>query len=284
FAQVGGQSRNGLGGGDATTGAVKPWSPDVNRVCCQAVAGSLAIAIADGAVFAGGLYSSVGGVARTNLAALDLATGHPTSWAPQSDQSVNDMVTDGTWLYLGGYFHNVNGTPQSYLGRVSVASGALDATWAPTPSDVVTKLALTGNALYVGGYFESMNLQPHHMLAAVDASNASVLPWSPVISIKPVYQIVPDAANNAVSAVSPAGLWRFRASDGVTLWNATIDYSPSLGLAAYTAAQVGGAVYLGGSLQHVNGVARNHLAALDAASGALLPWAPEADRVVTSLD
>src|SRR5262249_12000798 len=65
---------------------------------------------------------------------------------------------------------------------------------------------------------------------------------------------------------------------------ATIDYSPSLGLAAYTAAQMGGAVYLGGSLQHVNGVARNHLAALDAASGALLPWAPEADRAVTSLD
>jgi hypothetical protein len=278
FPDVGGQPRNGLAAVEATTGALKPWAPDVNRLCCTSVAGSQAIAVANGVVFAGGSFTSVGGVARTNVAALDLGTGHPTSWAPFVNNSVNDMTTDGTWLYLGGYFGNVGGSPSAYLGRVSVTSGAWDATWAPTPGSVVTCLARAGNTLYVGGYFSSMNGQGRNTIAALDLNNANLLPWAPVTSGGPMNQIVPDVANNAVTAASQGGFWRFRASDGATLWSATIDGAP------YTTTQVGGTVYVGGSFQHVDGVARNSVAALDAASGAVSPWAPEPDRVVSWLD
>src|SRR5262245_35086630 len=139
FSLVAGQPRPGLAAVDAATGALKPWAPDVNRT------GSEAAAVANGTVFACGSFTGVGGVPRTNLAALDLAAGHPTSWAPQIDAGPSDMVTDGTWLYLGGGFHNVNGSAQSFLARVSVASGALDLSWSPTPSSNVTCLALSGS-------------------------------------------------------------------------------------------------------------------------------------------
>ena len=276
ISQVGGQPRNGLAAVDATTGALKPWAPDVNR-SRFAVPASEALVATNGAVFAGGSYTSVGGVARTNVAALDLGTGHPTSWAPFVNNTVNDMVTDGTWLYLGGYFGIVN-APRAYLARVSVASGALDATWAPTLYNFVTCLARAGSTLYVGGNFGYVNGQPRNTIAALDLNSGNLLPWAPVISGGLMNQIVPDVANNAVTAASQGGLWRIRASDGATLWSATTDGT------AYTTTQVGGAVYLGGDFRHVNGVARTDGAALDAASGALLPWSPEPDNTILSLD
>ena len=276
ISEVGGQPRNGLAAVDATTGALKPWAPDVNR-SRFAVPASEALVATNGAVFAGGSYTSVGGVARTNVAALDLGTGHPTSWAPFVNNTVNDMVTDGTWLYLGGYFGIVN-APRAYLARVSVASGALDATWAPTLYNFVTCLARAGSTLYVGGNFGYVNDQPRNTIAALDLNSGNLLPWAPVISGGLMNQIVPDVANNAVTAANQGGLWRIRASDGATLWSATTDGT------AYTTTQVGGAVYLGGGFRHVNGVARTDGAALDAASGALLPWSPEPDNTILSLD
>jgi outer membrane protein assembly factor BamB len=45
----------------------------------------------------------------------------------------------------------------------------------------------------------------------------------------------------------------------------------------------GGKVYLGGFFTHVDGVARNHLAAVDAATGQLTPWDPNANDAVRAL-
>jgi hypothetical protein len=45
----------------------------------------------------------------------------------------------------------------------------------------------------------------------------------------------------------------------------------------------GGKVYLGGSFTHVDGVARNHLAAIDASTGQLTNWNPNANSNVLAL-
>jgi hypothetical protein len=46
---------------------------------------------------------------------------------------------------------------------------------------------------------------------------------------------------------------------------------------------MGDRVYLGGYFTHVNGVARNHLAAIDATTGQLTPWDPNANDAVLAL-
>jgi hypothetical protein len=46
-------------------------------------------------VFVSGAFSSIGGVARRNLAALNAATGMPTDWNPGANGEVRAMAVSG---------------------------------------------------------------------------------------------------------------------------------------------------------------------------------------------
>jgi len=262
FDHVGGQAREYLAAVDATTGALLPWDAEVNRT-------GAAVAVANGTVLAGGSFSSAGGVQRTNLAALDLATGKPTSWAPVTNNQVDDMVTDGTAIWIGGYFNQVNARSRPYVARLDPTTGVVDS-WNPNAPNVVTCLALAPSRLYIGGYFPSV--------MAVDPGTAAIFAFSPNTTGGPVNKIVPDPAADAVNVASQGGFWRFDANNSSQLWTATIDG------AAYTVTQLGGVVYLGGSFFHANGTPRQSLAAFNAATGALLPWAPEPNNFVGGLE
>jgi hypothetical protein len=78
------------------------------------------------------------------------------------------------------------------------------------------------------------------------------------------------------------------AASGVALAATTVGGVPDAGtvqtdgqLSAVLAA--GGKIYLGGSFTHVNGVPRNRLAAVDAATGQLTTWDPNANDAVRAL-
>jgi hypothetical protein len=78
------------------------------------------------------------------------------------------------------------------------------------------------------------------------------------------------------------------AVSGVALAATTVSGVPDTG-SVQTDGQVsavavsGGKVYLGGSFTHVNGVVRNHLAAVDTATGQLASWDPNANEAVRAL-
>jgi beta-propeller uncharacterized protein DUF5122 len=271
FTSVGGQARGYLAALDATTGAAQAWDPHVNRA-------AMAVAAAGSTVFAGGNFWIGDGEPRTNLAAYDLATGHPTSWAPVANGAVWTMATDGASLYLGGFFTLLQGQTHRYLAKLDVASAAA-AAWDPGASDVVTCMALAGSTLYVGGYFTNVGGGGAPTLAAVDVVTGNVLPWIPATHGGPVNSVVADPANNAVMAASQGGMWRFRASDGATL--STVTFDPS-GVPA-TLLLVGSTLYVGGRYASINGQPRSNLAAIDAASNTVLPWAPEPNSIVNSL-
>jgi len=44
-----------------------------------------ALAVAGDIIYAGGVFSSVGGVTRNHIAALDAATGKATDWNPNAN-------------------------------------------------------------------------------------------------------------------------------------------------------------------------------------------------------
>lgn len=86
--------------------------------------------------FVGGDLLTIGGQARTGIAALDAATGSATDWNPSANSTVSALVVSGSTVYAGGEFTTVGGSPQSHIAAIS------DATTDVVPRPNVRPLAL----------------------------------------------------------------------------------------------------------------------------------------------
>ncbi|UUU43568.1 DNRLRE domain-containing protein [Streptomyces sp. NBC_00162] len=152
-----------------------------------------ALAEAGGKVFVGGTFSAVrppaGGAGSeqpaVNFAALDAATGAPTSCAlsftiGSGTATVRALTLspDKQTLYAGGYFGAVNGTPVSSLAAIDVATCAVKPAFRPAFAATVRALAVTGDTVYAGGDFLSVAGQPRERFAAVDAADGALKPFT----------------------------------------------------------------------------------------------------------
>lgn len=191
-------------------------------------------------------------VLRRWFAACDLATGAVLPWDPQATCTTGSCVNlrgetlavapDGNSIYLGGRFSHVGGQARRNAARVAAADAAV-LPWNPSPDGRVLRLLIAPDAsrVWVGGSFTAVGgCSPapcHAMLAATDpASGAVEAAFAPAIT----------TSGGGFTAVGALGL----SSDGATL-------------------------FLGGEFDAVNGVARDAVAAVDAATGAVLaPFAP----------
>lgn len=119
-----------------------------------------------GVVYVGGEFTGVKRgqyaepVSQPYLAAFDASSGAPVEgFSPQLDGAVRSLATDGSKLFVGGRFTQVNGQPgTSGLVALDPASGALVPRWQADTirvnNDVmVAALAVRGGDLYMGGDF-----------------------------------------------------------------------------------------------------------------------------------
>ncbi len=90
------------------------------------------IAVSDTAVYAGGAFKAVNGVARTKLAAVDASTGRTLDWAPSAEGDNSQVYSvalspDGSKVVAAGSFQTLNGSsnPGYGLALLSAADGAL---------------------------------------------------------------------------------------------------------------------------------------------------------------
>ena len=86
-----------------------------------------AVAALDGAVYAGGHFTTVNGVVRKKAAALDAAGGQLLGWDPHPDSvlGVFSMLAAGDWLWVGGDFTTVGGTAQPHIARFERSAAVL---------------------------------------------------------------------------------------------------------------------------------------------------------------
>ncbi len=158
FANVGGRTRSriaklsGIG-----TGAADPdWSPSANNSVY-----TLAVD-AGGSVYAGGIFTSIGGQSRNRVARLSAAgTGAAdASWNPAANGSVHSLaVKPGGAVYVGGFFTNIGGQARSRIARLSGAgTGSVDPGWNPSAdgSHVYALLVDSGDSVFVGGNFTTI--------------------------------------------------------------------------------------------------------------------------------
>ncbi|QZY29808.1 hypothetical protein [Nocardioides coralli] len=101
---------------------------------------------------------------RRNVFAFDARTGAiSTSFAPEVDGPVWAVVSDGTSVWLGGGFRNVDGQPRPALAKLDLATGALDPDFNPPyRGKRVTDLEFHQGHLVAAGSFRRrlMSLNP----------------------------------------------------------------------------------------------------------------------------
>lgn len=174
FTSLGGSTRKGLAGVDPVSGALLSWYPTGGSN------GSIASMALDagGTVYLGGYFTTIGGQARMNVAAVN-AAGTVTSWYPTGGtaldyQSVNAVAVDSTGtIYLGGYFESMGGQARRYVAAAD-ATGAVTS-WMGTngaDSSVMSLGVGADGRIYVGGFFSNFDAQPRQGLAVVGASGA----------------------------------------------------------------------------------------------------------------
>ncbi|MFC9295252.1 LamG-like jellyroll fold domain-containing protein [Streptomyces sp. NPDC057011] len=170
-----------------------------------------AMAQANGTVFAGGTFSAVRPPEGTagaeqeavNFAALDAATGNPTSCKlaftiGEGTATVRTLVVskDKKTLYAGGSFGAVNGTPVSSLAAIDIASCTPKAAFHPSFPATVRALAVTDDTLYAGGDFGTVEGQTRERFAAIDAASGALKPFvANVDEPGRAVEVTPDGKN-----------------------------------------------------------------------------------------
>jgi uncharacterized delta-60 repeat protein len=122
FNSIGGQTRSLIARLDPETGLADSFNP-------SAGGGSVVFTIAvqaDGKVFAGGDFTSIGGQPRRNIARLDPASGAADSFDSNTAGHVNSItvVADGKIL-VGGTLFTVGGQTRGCFARLSNDTAAL---------------------------------------------------------------------------------------------------------------------------------------------------------------
>src|SRR5690625_7544252 len=99
-----------------------------------------------------------------------LSTGVMSSWNPTVNGQVRVVTAspDGSRIYIGGSFTQVDGQPRSRIAAVDTATGALAQDFRPNVTSTVRGTAVTEHADYVGGSVGSGGGQPRQHLAAAD--------------------------------------------------------------------------------------------------------------------
>lgn len=155
---------------DVASGGVRSWDPSAtDQVNALAPFGNT--------VLAAGFFNSVGSLPRTNLAALEVATGLVTTWNPNPHfetviggilrpSSLNALLVAESTVYISGFFDHVGGEPRAYLAAVSATNGGSALAWSPALDSHVNALAGGADSVFVGGNFKNVAGQYRPNLAA----------------------------------------------------------------------------------------------------------------------
>lgn len=134
---------------------------------------------------------------RANILAYNLQTGALIqSWAPSLNAQGMAIIAseDGSRIYVGGDFSQVNGTSRLRIAALDAQTGAVIQGFNPSANNRVAALAIHDNTLYLGGHFTTVGGQPRSRLASVNSATGALQPWAPSTDREVVTMIVhPDS-------------------------------------------------------------------------------------------
>jgi hypothetical protein len=282
-----------------TTGSVLPWNPNVNGTVYT-------ILPAGSNVYLGGSFTTVGGATHKNIAEVNATSGAVIpAFANSSrpNKAVRALVIAGGNLYVGGAFTS----PRSYLAEVNATTNAYIPTWQPTVDAEVRALATdTGQTRIVEGGFQQCatgsGCDGRIGIGAVNTTDGAFVPFAyhgpptfvppPGFPYRP-FQVIGFAQDGNTLFAAGTGnggtVLSLNAADGSLNWQG--GYNGNIVGIGVT----DGVVYAGGHYSTYCGPVpgnnfvcagrpgsadRAKLSALDEATGALQPWAPDVNTAL----
>jgi hypothetical protein len=125
--------------------------------------------------YVGGGFSTIGGIAKSNLAHVKSDKSIDAGFTADCNSEVRAIVKSGNKLYVGGLFTTVNSTARNYLASVNSSSGALTNNWDPSPNNQVYSVALVDTCIYIGGAFTKVGTYYQRYFSRVGINKGKVV-------------------------------------------------------------------------------------------------------------
>ena len=284
FRSIGSEKRMLLASIDASTGDLNSWNPGLSGLVAGTASQVFTIAPGNGEVLAGGNFASMGGLTRSNLAALDVTTGRATVWDPSAGGPVNALAIGSNSVFVGGTFTNLGGATRRRLAAVDPVTGTVQ-TFDPnvlgrTGVGVFSLQGDGAGGLYVGGNFTNIASNARNSIAAF--AGGHLTPWDPnaqatLATASASVNVLLLSGNTLYAGgdyVRIGGQDRLRIAALDTATGAATSWNPAASNTVNVLALSGTNLYVGGSFTNIGGQIRSRIAALSTVTGAATTWNP----------
>jgi hypothetical protein len=290
FGSVTPVTRNHIAAFNTVTNVLTDWNPNANNTV-------FGLACLDGVVYAAGEFTTIDGITRNGIAALNAAattaSTYVTAWDPHGLPGYRGICVYSTakGVYYGGTMTGINYFDRNGLACVDTATGLLTS-WDPKMTgSAVRAITVAGNNVYVGGFFDSFNagVNPRINVAVLRADtseagqrfdvNGNV--YALAVSSTTLYvggNFTTAGYNTEIT--SRSNLAAFKRSDGTV-----INWDPNPNSTVSALALSGSTLYAGGEFSGDNSIGvtpvhRDYIAAIDTKTGEATDWDPDADNAV----
>lgn len=266
---------------DKTSGAVA-WQKSTS-----AISGFTGLAWDGSKLYGVGGFAKVDGVNRSALVIFDengQMLANPTVTPTSQINSV--LYADG-YLYIGGWFTTIGGTPYHGLARYRTSDLTLD-TWNPNPTQTDDFNTISGmvydgaGTLYVKGDFSAIGGKLAMGVAAISTTGAGAVKDFNVNAAGRDVEVTTIALGGGGLFVGGA----FQSIGATVIRNLAVLDAESGDAEIFDVQALGGGIktltisqdqqtlYVGGDFKYILGQERNGLAAIDIGNRTLKSWAP----------
>lgn len=266
FSNIGAAVRSRIAALSFANGTATSWNPNISGIKGTTFNVNTLATVGNN-IYAGGIFYSVGGAVRNNVAAIDATTGLLSSWDANANNIVRAVYADNNYVYLGGDFTTVNGTIlKNRIAQINVSNG-LPTGWNPNADGSVNALALNGTTLYTGGAFANIGGAARSKMAALNTSTGAATAFSPTANGN-VNSIVisGDALYIGGAFTTIGGQTRNRVASYTISTGALSTLDPNVDNIVNAVAVTNNKLYIGGTFANVSSAPRVNFAEYDIAT------------------
>src|SRR5690606_27168181 len=178
FSSVNSTARGDGAALSTSDGSLQSWNPATNGIIYDVKLNS-----DDSIIYVAGTFTTLdSGTGRAYAGSFTTSDDNLTSWNPDLDDNVRDILLDGSTLYLGGDFTDSGGTTRNRVAAYDLSGGTPSVPTSFNPNvggGDVYALGLRSGVLYMGGNFATIGGTSRTSAGGASTSDSSVDSWDP---------------------------------------------------------------------------------------------------------